>query len=204
MIKVQWLCWKYTPIGLRISRYGAAEVFIEFYGRAQTYWSQTDVFDSVKPSYVMLTFETKIHRWEWFAQVILISVTPMLQILRIGLKKRRNGKSDVGGWPKISQKVKEKIKTAFFSPSENRCLSAPSTLIPEEREFVVDSGASMHDQQKGFEFRWIGNRDDIEKSDDGYNSQWLSTDAWRGHSLSKNWKNCWQWKSSRIRQQFYG
>ena len=42
------------------------------------------------------------------------------------------------------QKVKEKPKTAFFSPSENRCLPAPSNLEPEEREFVVDSGASMH------------------------------------------------------------
>ena len=41
-------------------------------------------------------------------------------------------------------KLKEKIKTAFFSPSENRCLPAPSTLKPEERELVVDSGASMH------------------------------------------------------------
>ena len=42
-----------------------------------------------------------------FAQVILSSVTPMLQNLRIGLKKRRNGKSNVpvkqrGSWPKIS------------------------------------------------------------------------------------------------------
>ena len=41
-------------------------------------------------------------------------------------------------------KFKEKDKTAFFSPSENRCLPAPSNLKPEEREFVVDSGASMH------------------------------------------------------------
>ena len=61
----------------------------------------------IKSCYVMLTFETRIHRLEWFAQVILISVTPMLQNLRIGLKKRRNGKSDVpvkqrGNWPKIS------------------------------------------------------------------------------------------------------
>ena len=40
-------------------------------------------------------------------------------------------------------KLKEKDKTIFFSPSENRCLSAPSTLKPEEREFVVDSGAWM-------------------------------------------------------------
>ena len=42
------------------------------------------------------------------------------------------------------QKLKEKDKTAFFSPSENRCLPAPSTLKLEGREFVVDSGASMH------------------------------------------------------------
>ena len=30
-----------------------------------------------------------------------------------------------------------------MSPLENRCLPA-STLKPEEREFVVDAGASMH------------------------------------------------------------
>ena len=40
-------------------------------------------------------------------------------------------------------KFKEKNKATFFSPSENRCLPA-STLKPEEREFVVDFGASMH------------------------------------------------------------
>ena len=41
-------------------------------------------------------------------------------------------------------KLKEHERAAFFSPSEHRCLPAPSTLEPEEREFVVDSGASMH------------------------------------------------------------
>ena len=40
-------------------------------------------------------------------------------------------------------KLKEKNRAPFFSPLENRCLSA-SILKPEEREFVVDSGASMH------------------------------------------------------------
>ena len=39
-------------------------------------------------------------------------------------------------------KLKEHEKAAFFSPSENWCLPA-STLKPEEREFVVDSRASM-------------------------------------------------------------
>ena len=40
-------------------------------------------------------------------------------------------------------KLKEKNKATFFSLSANSCLPA-STLKPEEREFVVDSGASMH------------------------------------------------------------
>ena len=40
-------------------------------------------------------------------------------------------------------KLKEHERATFFSPSENRCLAA-SSLKPEEREFVVDSGASMH------------------------------------------------------------
>ena len=40
-------------------------------------------------------------------------------------------------------KLLEKNKATFFSLSENRCLPA-STLKLEEREFVVDSGASMY------------------------------------------------------------
>ena len=40
-------------------------------------------------------------------------------------------------------KLMEHERATFFSPSENRCLPA-STLKPEEREFVVDPGASMH------------------------------------------------------------
>ena len=40
-------------------------------------------------------------------------------------------------------KLKVHERATFFSPSENKCLPA-STLKPEEREFVVDSGASLH------------------------------------------------------------
>ena len=40
-------------------------------------------------------------------------------------------------------KLKERDRATFFSPSENRCLPA-SSLKPQEREVVVDSGASMH------------------------------------------------------------
>ena len=71
---------------------------------------------------------------------------PTLQTLRIGLRKRvaraRCPWSSVEAGQKYP-KIKGENKAAFFSPSENRCLPA-STLNPEEREFVVDSGASMH------------------------------------------------------------
>ena len=40
-------------------------------------------------------------------------------------------------------KLKEPERATFFSSPENRCHLA-SSLKPEEREFVVDSGASMH------------------------------------------------------------
>ena len=41
-------------------------------------------------------------------------------------------------------KLKEHERATLFSSPENRCLPWPSTIEPEEREFVVDSGASMH------------------------------------------------------------
>ena len=46
-------------------------------------------------------------------------------------------------WPKSVLNFKEQERATFFSPSENWCLPA-SNLKPEEREIVVDSGASMH------------------------------------------------------------
>ena len=50
-------------------------------------------------------------------------------------------------------KSKEHERATFFSPSENWCLLAPSILKTEERELVVDSGASMHMIiTKGLEF----------------------------------------------------
>ena len=82
-----------------------------------------------------------------------------------------------GGWPKIV-KLKEKDKTAFFSPSENGCLPAPSTLKLEERKIVVDSGASMHMiSRKDLNAAEL---DTLTKScspNDSHNRQWRSADA---------------------------
>ena len=106
--KVQWQNWKVHDNCVAYLRIWSRRSLHRFCGRAQTHGNQSDVFDSQKPSYVMLTFETKIHRFEWCSQVILISVTPMLQNLRIGLRRRQSGKSKVPAkqrrsWPKVSK-----------------------------------------------------------------------------------------------------
>ena len=41
-------------------------------------------------------------------------------------------------------KLKDKDKATFHSPTNEWIMPAASTIKPEEREFVVDSGASMH------------------------------------------------------------
>ena len=74
----------------------------------------------------------------------------MHQNLRIGLPKEeterqeRDAREAAWKMARCILNLKEKHKTTFFSPSENWCLPSPSTIKPEEREFVVDSGASMH------------------------------------------------------------
>ena len=51
--------------------------------------------------------------------------------------------ASLGNLPKNIHKLKE-TKNTFYSPSDELVLPALSTIKPEEREFVVDSGASMH------------------------------------------------------------
>ena len=41
-------------------------------------------------------------------------------------------------------KLKEKNKAAFYLPAKERVFPAASTILPEERELVVDSAASVH------------------------------------------------------------
>ena len=41
-------------------------------------------------------------------------------------------------------KLKETDKATFFSPTNEWCFPAPSSTKLEERDFIVDSGASMH------------------------------------------------------------
>ena len=46
-------------------------------------------------------------------------------------------------------KLKNSDKTTFYIRGEAKVMTTPTSKSPEEREFVVDSGASMHqDEQK--------------------------------------------------------
>ena len=81
--------------------------------------------------------------------MILISVTPILQNFEDRSQEEtewqeRCARDAAWRLVKSIQKSKEKNKAAFFSLSENWCLLATSNLELEEREFVVDFGASMH------------------------------------------------------------
>ena len=87
-----------------------------FYGRGQTYGNRSYEWNSRKPLHVTQTFETKILRSDWFAQVNLISAAPTLQILRIGLSggdrvaRARSPWSSVEAGPKCSKIKGEKTK----------------------------------------------------------------------------------------------
>ena len=58
-----------------------------------------------------------------------MSVAPMLQNLRIGLRKRQSGKSKVpakqrGSWPKKCLKIEGEKQSNFLPTFGNRCLDA--------------------------------------------------------------------------------
>ena len=59
-------------------------------------------------------------------------------------RQQRCARSKAWNLAKNIFKVKEKDKAAFHFPAEEWVLPSASTKEPEEREFAVDSGASMH------------------------------------------------------------
>ena len=77
----------------------------------------------------------------------------------------------------ISSKRKTKL------PSEEWIVPAASTIKPEERESVVDSGASMHSQQQRSPRIRFGDREGIDKSDGGNDSQRRSASKRRGNGV---------------------
>ena len=157
------------------------------YERPQTCRDQSNVWHSQRLVRVTQKFEAKILCSDTFAQVNLRSAAPTLQHLRIGLRKRQSGKSKgrEAAW-KLAKSVlglNEQERATFFSPSESKFLPE-STLEPEEREFVIDYGASM---------QMISKKDLNDAEMDTLTKscsptiviviQWRSADAWRGSGV---------------------
>ena len=78
-------------------------------------------------------------------------------------------------------KLKEQERATFFSPADNWCLPA-SNLKLEEREFVVDSDASMHMMSK----KDLSN-DEIVQSYDSQPPMERCRRTKRQRCMSKNW-----------------
>ena len=164
--KVQWLCWRRTSViqeqgdlfwmltlqihdnwVLRVRGYGAAEDFIDFA-------EELKHFEAIR----CVQFTKAVLR-----HASIRDQKPSLGMNCPGDPHQRSPNSPKfedrsqeetewqeqgareAAWKlaKSVFKLKEQQRATFFSPSENRCLPA-SNLKLEEREFVVDSGASMH------------------------------------------------------------
>ena len=60
------------------------------------------------------------------------------------LKQERSARRGAWDLAKDVYKLKKEAKDTFFSPAEAWVMLEPSSKNPEERQFVIDSGASMH------------------------------------------------------------
>ena len=89
-------CWvqiiEYTTIGLHLSRHGAAEVIANLAEELRHAETNPTCEIPRQLLHVTLKFVTKILRSDIFAQENFMSVTPMLQNLRIGLRKRQSAR----------------------------------------------------------------------------------------------------------------
>ena len=58
--------------------------------------------------------------------------------------QERCARGDAWEFAKKILQLKKEDKATSYSPCDEWIMPAASTINPEEREFVVDSGASMH------------------------------------------------------------
>ena len=154
-----------TTSGLRISGHRAAEVFIDFTEKHKSL--ETNSTCAIHKNCVASgkhSREAKVRRSEKFKSKFLISAGPHALKFEYRSQEEETERQErcarrrrVEAGQKCVKKLKEKNratkniltlkkkdKATFFLPIEVWCLPAPSVIKPEEREFVVDFGASMH------------------------------------------------------------
>ena len=139
---------KCTTVELCITGHWA--VGHRFLGMAKECWSQFDEYDSKGLHCVKQTSEKmKIRRSGKFKSKIPHQRSPTLWSLRDRspgetARQARCARGDAWEPARNIHKLKKEDKATFYSPSEEWIIPAAPTITSEEREFVVDSGASMH------------------------------------------------------------
>ena len=91
----------------------------------------------------------RVHRKELCKNANLKIAIRLRQQSRTGHFRKLCHKNDApaekhGTWRTMSLSSKHKDEAPFDSPSEAWVMKAPSSKKPQTREFVIDSGASMH------------------------------------------------------------
>ena len=124
-----------------------------FHGRAQKSWDQFDERDSKQRS-VARKIQVKVPH-QRSPNALKFEDRSQEEIKR----QERCARGDAWRLAKHILKLNEKDKASFFSPTNEWSLPAPSVIKPLEREFVADSGASMHMlRRKDMNSSEIGNR----------------------------------------------
>ena len=113
-------------------------------------WDQLTHSSSRRPRCVTQKFwKRRVHRRESFNFANFRSEIHGLPNSRNERKMKSSGMSgatakQTGTWQRMSTNSKMESQNAFYYPAEAWVMPAPSSTKPEERQFVIDSGASLH------------------------------------------------------------
>ena len=115
--------------------------------RCKKSWDRFEEYDSLSLRYIeQVSGTSKDHRLEKYKSKILISEVPTLRNVRTCPMKRqqRCDRSKAWNLAKNIYKLKEKTRLHSTRPWRNGYSRLRQQKSPQEREFVVDSGASMY------------------------------------------------------------
>ena len=126
-----------------------------FYVNEEDWWDQNTPSDSPQAPGTKFKFgKESVHREELSQSVNVMSVVHARQNSREDhikgdlAPRRMRPQSCMGFDETYFYKLKNADKATFHTPIEARALPAPSPKRREEKEFVVDSGASVHKLSK--------------------------------------------------------
>ena len=139
------LCEKRITVGLCITRFKCT-----LETRCRKSWNQFKGYDSLSQRYVMrVSGKIKDHRWGKINVKISRQRSPYAMKFEDRSheeteRQHRCARSMAWKLAKNIYKIKEKARATFFSPLKKWVLPSASSRESCEREFEVDSGASMH------------------------------------------------------------